>query len=457
MTASFVRGARLWAASRAAARAAARAASRRPRIGLGVGADAIRAVGVRRGVVQWAIELPRDDDTALTVQLIALLARVPRNYAGWPRTSVVAAIGPGLVCTKRLSGFPEVADHRIAAQLVREGASRFFLGSTGPVVTSVGTLGSGDPWAAAFEGLVVDAVAAACDVARLRLEVVVPAVAVLGASVEGDALDWTDGESHVQLRFAQRKLAEIHRAHSAAAEQQHSPFVPALEALGDDRMRFADAYAAATSGPAAWELRAPRADATPAQTSRSRVRGRVAVGLCAVAFAAALLAPALAAGATGRRARAELASIATHRAEAARVHGNLALVTAALAEVASLAQGRRSSLELLAQLTAVLPEGSAITTLRVDSTRGTIVVLTARATEVVSQLDTIGLLVTPEIVGPVTREVISGRELERVTVRFGLAIGGAVAVAERPAASGAFTGVASVPPAPPDPRPRRAP
>jgi len=105
----------------------------------------------------------------------------------------------------------------------------------------------------------------------------------------------------------------------------------------------------------------------------------------------------------------------------------------------------------------VLPEGSAITTLRVDSTRGTIVVLTARATEVVSQLDTIGLLVTPEIVGPVTREVISGRELERVTVRFGLAIGGAVAVAERPAASGAFTGVASVPPAPPDPRPRRAP
>jgi general secretion pathway protein L len=146
--------------------------------------------------------------------------------------------------------------------------------------------------------------------------------------------------------------------------------------------------------------------------------------LCALALIAALLAPAVAATMIDRKARAELASIARQRAEASRVHENLRQVTAALAQVSGLTEGRRSMLELLAQLTAVLPEGSAITTLRVDSARGTLVVLTPRATEVVSQLDTVSLLVTPEIVGPVTRETNGGRELERVTLRFLLAANG---------------------------------
>ena len=78
----------------------------------------------------------------------------------------------------------------------------------------------------------------------------------------------------------------------------------------------------------------------------------------------------------------------------------------------------RSSIELLAHLAATLPIGTAMTHLQVDSTGGSMVVLTSSTDGVMKGLAQSPLFVAPEIVGPVTRERVGNRELERLSLRF---------------------------------------
>ena len=138
---------------------------------------------------------------------------------------------------------------------------------------------------------------------------------------------------------------------------------------------------------------------------------------------AAAIAPGVAAERAGSAARAELGALTKARGELHEAEKNLGLVNGALAEVAEVENRRRSPLGFLAQLTSALPEGSAVVTLGIDSVGGTVVALTPQAASLVNRLDTIPLVVGPEIVGPVTREIVAGRELERVTVRFLLSRG----------------------------------
>jgi hypothetical protein len=94
--------------------------------------------------------------------------------------------------------------------------------------------------------------------------------------------------------------------------------------------------------------------------------------------------------------------------------------TATLGEVAAFDGGRRSATLLLADLTRALPDSSAIAAIRVDTAGGTLVALTPRAATVLSGIERVPGIVAPEIPGPVTREAVRGRELERLTVRFRL-------------------------------------
>ncbi|MGH7719649.1 MAG: hypothetical protein ACREON_12500, partial [Gemmatimonadaceae bacterium] len=76
---------------------------------------------------------------------------------------------------------------------------------------------------------------------------------------------------------------------------------------------------------------------------------------------------------------------------------------------------------LMADLTRALPEGSALVAFRSDSAAGSIVALAPRAAAVLTAMEHVPGVVGPEIFGPVTREVVKEKELERVTVRFRLA------------------------------------
>jgi hypothetical protein len=120
------------------------------------------------------------------------------------------------------------------------------------------------------------------------------------------------------------------------------------------------------------------------------------------------------------KAERAMADLASEHAEAMAVRRRVEQVTSALDEVARFADYRGSPLALLAGLAAALPAESAIVTLRVDSVSVAMVALSSSATMVVTRLERSGFAVSPEIVGPVTRERAGGREVERVTIRFRL-------------------------------------
>jgi hypothetical protein len=135
----------------------------------------------------------------------------------------------------------------------------------------------------------------------------------------------------------------------------------------------------------------------------------------------AILSPWVGARVKAARAERAVTDLAGEHAVAIEVRQRVEQVTLALDEVARFSEARRSPLALLAALTAALPAASAIVTLKVDSAGGTIVALAPRAALIVTQLEAVEAIVAPEITGPVSREIVAGRELERVTVRFRLA------------------------------------
>lgn len=95
-------------------------------------------------------------------------------------------------------------------------------------------------------------------------------------------------------------------------------------------------------------------------------------------------------------------------------------MSGALAEAATF-EARRPPLTLvLAELTTALPADAAITALRVDTVTTTMVVLAPRAASILAQLERVPTITGAELVGPVTREMVGARELERVTIRFRL-------------------------------------
>jgi len=110
--------------------------------------------------------------------------------------------------------------------------------------------------------------------------------------------------------------------------------------------------------------------------------------------------------------------MATTRRSIAENSREIGKVTAELNEIAAFSERRRSATLFLEALSAALPPEAAIVALRTDSAGGNLMALTPRASAVLSALDSITAVAAAEIVGPVTREIIGTRELERVTVRF---------------------------------------
>lgn len=347
------------------------------RIGLAVAADRIRVVAVRGGIVLWTSEADVTDGGSLVEAIAEIFAAAP--LPRWPRPVVNVALGPAVAQTKHLRGLPPLADPHALVGLVQEGAGRFFLRNGSPLVTTgIRVVEPGEVWAAAFDQSTVHAVETACHTARLRLRALVPAAVVLGSALKGERILWHDGAVCTEIILADRQVTAVRRFPSALCPAASGPFEPVepLARLGDEAGRFADAYGAAT---------------LPAKEPLVLRPGRGAPGTSDVPG--------------WRRTTAAVACV-------------LAVMSAALAEVAVFDAVHPSATLLLADLTRALPEGSAILTLRIDTAGGTLVALAPRAAAVLSPLGHIPGIVAPEIIGPMTREVADGRELERVTLRF---------------------------------------
>lgn len=389
------------------------------RIGLGVSEDMVRAVAVRDGRVIWGAESSVESQP-IDVAVAELLRAAPLRR--WSRPRIVAAVGPARSQLRRISGLPRVTDPKALAQMIGESVGRFFLRNGVPLVTTgVRREGRNDGWSAAIEQPVVASLDSGCRARGLRLSAVVPTMAVLQHALEGESLLWRDGEVYARLTLVGNRLSALRRVNTIAGDTDVGGGDPPrsvapLNALGTESWRFADAYGAAvtstTDDLAHRPARAPRARPVPAW--RLWLAGAAFV----LALAAALLVPTLVRRRASARATAELSRLAKQRGAAVAAESDLAHLSAALDEVAAFERDRRSTTRFLGAVAHALPAGAALVTLRTDSTGGLLVALTPRAALLIGKLEDVPNLSTPTIVGPVTREVAGGAEVERVTIRF---------------------------------------
>lgn len=385
-------------------------------LGLAVGADRVRAVVLNGGRIAAATEAPLEPGEVLADAVAGLLSGMP--LPRFPRPRVAVAFGPSLAQTRRISGLPPLDDARLLAQVVHEGTGKFFLATGAPLATTgVRMAEPGTVWAAALDERAVRQVEAGCRAAGLRAGRFVPAVAVLGRGVNGDPVLWRDGAAVVEVGLDDGELRSVRRV--AAGGDAHPPeAIPALARLGPDGWRFADAYGAATLP--AYEPMVLHGTGSTAAGDVAPWRVAVAGAAAGLALLFAALAPALRAMDAEDGAAARIAAVQDRRRAASDTERELGRISAALAEAAKFDAQRYSPTLLLADLTAALPAGTAVIAFRADTAAGSVVALGPRAATVVQPLERVPGIVSPEIVGPVTREVIGGRELERVTVRFGI-------------------------------------
>lgn len=383
-------------------------------LGIAIGADRIRAVALNAGRVVAANETSVEAGDSLADALAELLSGAP--LPRFPRPRVVVALGPSLSQTRRIAGLPPLDDARVLAQIVREGASKFFLRNGAPLATTgVRMVEPGVVWAAALDERTIRAVEAGCRAAGHRVDRFVPSVAVLGRALADGDVFWPDGGAVAQVTLAGGEMVSVRRlgtAHSPAADPPS--VTPALARLGDEGWRYADAYGAAALS--AWEPLALRGSAADGDAPRWRVG--VAASALAASLLFAALAPAVRAMQAKDAATARIASVQARHRAAMDTDRELARVTAALWEAAEFGRNHYSPTLLLADVAAALPPGGALVSYRADSASGSMVALAPRAGSLVQPLEKVPGVAAPEIVGPVTREALMGKELERVTIRF---------------------------------------
>lgn len=386
-------------------------------IGIAVASDAVRAVAVKDGIVKWALRTERTEGGELAADLETLLRQAP--VSRWSRPRVVAVVGPAGAQTKRLSGLPLLQDGGALAEIVRESSGRFFLRNGVPIITSGVRVDDEGTWVAAFERPIVEAIKDTCARRKLRLSFVAPTLIVLSLATSQHTIRWRDGEVVAEATYgADGRLRAVKRAGDGAANAGDAHIVSALATLGADAWQFADAYGAAVANsgePIAWRGWSKRGG----QGVLSRA-GRVAAVSALLAMLAAALAPSIGDAVSARRSSTQLAQLAPRTKRAVAARSELAQMTRALSEISAFAATRHSSVVLLSATTRALPEGAALASIHVDSTFGTMVIVAPRIAAAMSALDTVHAMSALEIVGPVTKEITGGKELERASVHFRL-------------------------------------
>jgi hypothetical protein len=397
--------------------------SARVRIGLAVTRDSIRGIALRRGSIVWA------DERALAGRLLdeALHDLFAGRRFGWPAPVVMAAVGPHDAQLKHLTRLPPLSSGDLE-RLVRTGTTRFFVRrSDALVVTGVQPTTRTEAWAAVIEEAVITSVLALCRAHRFHPGVIVPGAAALAHIVADGVATWHDGDVLASITLAGGRLQQARHHHTVLPVGTDDdllllpPFSAAasgaLATLGPDARRYAAAFAAANL---------PRSERLVVDLARlasgQRTVPRWRIGLAAAAAALALVGitatPAARAFRDGVRDAALLAAIAPAARHTADREAALAHTTASLHALAEFAGTRHSAVMFLGGLARALPPDVMLVAVRLDSAGGTLVALAPRAAQVMTPLERTPRVVSPEIIGPVTREWVGPAERERVTIRF---------------------------------------
>ena len=389
----------------------------RRRLGLGIGRDRVSAVLLARNGVRWAAYRTRCQDISLADTLTPLLAECPRHR--FRPITVIAAVGPSVSQLKCLTELPPVRDVKAIDALVRSNVGRFFLRNGVPLRTSTVLVESPDRvWVAAVDAPVVVDIASACRRAGLSLQMVVPSAVAFRRAIRGKSISWNDGDVRLDICYGENAPAIVRRLPGSDDSPDMPALVDMLAGLRDTAPHTIDAGAAALTQRGESIAIRCRDDMRGDLNRRRVIRATVA---CCAAVVLAVTSPGITAAIAQRRAGVREARI-EQRARTARSEENeLAQVTASLRTLTEFQNSRRSMTAFLARVARSLPDSAAIVGLQVDSTgSGSIVAIAQNAASVVDAVERTPGLASPQIIGPVTRERIGGRTIERVTVRFQL-------------------------------------
>jgi hypothetical protein len=358
------------------------------RIGLHVGQNEITAVIVERGKVIWSAATPLQADSGaitaahIAVSLGALLSRLPRD--SWRTQRVTTAFGLPWGRVKLVKGVPAISRRRELVSMLRLSTNRF-VASTRPVIITgaiaVADGSDGEICIGIADVSLMEAVTRAITAQKLRVGCIVPAAAI---KLVEETLEMRDADP--------------------AYNGYETGIAIAARIAGADRslklgLRPSDNPAAI----------AP-------DTSRRRVT--VAAG-CLVAAGLVYFGSQLNIERQNvTRDRLAIHKIAVVSDSVAREDADLGHLNRDLISTTSFARRRISTALLLGAITQALPAEAAITTLRIDTTTVDVVTLSPRTAAVIDALADVPSLATPTIIGPVSRETVGPRELERATIRL---------------------------------------
>ena len=326
-----------------------------------VESETIRAVAYsrRRSLGVWkAARTP----SGLESDLTSLLAKVPR--ARIRARNLWVWLPPSDVCVKRLTGLPPIdADARLL-RLVEQQTSRFFLHAhvAKPVVSAA--VIDGQPTAALFDDVAVQAIQSAAATARMRLRAIAPSEYT--APVERD----------------KRRAFSARRA-------------------GRQRSRTASL---------AW---VPEANYRRTKLAiRSALSAAVGISLML-----AIVAKGLRAELQLRASRAVIARLRAYEPALDSMETQLRRFEQIDEETRRFETGRRYATQLVGELASALPESTAVVSLKADSTGVTLGVLAGDVGGVVSGLLEAPYFTSAQIQGAVVEERVGDQRLERSTLR----------------------------------------
>jgi hypothetical protein len=334
------------------------------------------AVLISAGRIRWHDREPLPEPSVLAESFARLVERAP-SYRH--RANISVALGPAWVQVKRLGGLPPVGSARLVSELVRQNERSFFLWRGVPaVIPDVDIRAPDHVRGAAFDRAAIGALETASRVARVTIRRVIPLVA----------------------------LGEL-------------PAPRALAALGHDALTYAGAFAAATARrriALAWRMRL-----NPTQTLRRTraMRAASSIGIAA-ALAFAAFGPGVRAIRATGAAEHELARQARARRDIQGVTSDLMQVSRRLARVDAFQRERGQVTRLLAALSEATPDSTAMLAFRADSIEGGLTVIAPRIADVLPALGEVHGVVSPRIIGSITREVVGGAPVERAAIRFRL-------------------------------------
>jgi hypothetical protein len=301
-----------------------------------------------------------DDETDVRSAIEALFQTLPPMT----RPAILVALDAPMGMLKNVTDVPRVRDPRVLEELLRQNADKYFIGAVADrVFAAIATPEGGT--IAAYTRTLVEAITAATSAGGASSAVIMCAASV----------------------------------------------APLPDMRGESELAIATG--AAMTNPAAL----PAVSVGP----RSRMpSARLAAGSAGILAAVlVLLSPIIRARHARSTAESEIRALGNEYRVAARAASEVASLRVRIAKTAG--NGSRVPItELLGRLTAELPSSASLIALTVDSAKGSAVILATNAMDVLPALDSVALIETTQLSGPVTRERIGDRDLERATVVFTL-------------------------------------